>query len=154
MYALRNSLHQPSLERDWLLDIERYVSNLEKFSRLDENYLLEEQAVELQKKETEISCLKDDLKWETEVKNAWKSKYKLLEEEKQELKRIIKETLWMARRYADGRSTYAPEMVNKCIMSAEKLGISLEGPVDEPYAKDGMFGVWNPETERFENEKK
>lgn len=71
-------------------------------------------------------------------------------EENLKLRRIIQETLWMARRYADGRSTYAPGLVNENIMAALKLGIDLDGPTDPPYAKDGMFGEWNPETKRFE----
>ena len=68
------------------------------------------------------------------------------------LEYIIRETLWMARRYADGRSTYAPTTVNECIDLALKLGIDLSGPPEEMYAKDGMFGEWNPKLQRFEKE--
>lgn len=74
-------------------------------------------------------------------------------EENQKLRHIIQETLWMARRYADGRCTYAPGTVNECIMMAQELGIDLgDGPIDPPYAKDGDLGEWNPETQRFEKE--
>ena len=78
-----------------------------------------------------------------------------IEDQKKEinqLRYIIQETLWMARRYADGRSTYAPATVNECIMMAEKLNIDIAGPTEPPYAKDGMFGEWNPETKKFEKE--
>lgn len=67
-----------------------------------------------------------------------------------DLERIVRDTLWMARRYADGRSTYAPETVNKCIDLALELGIELNGPPEEMYAKDGMFGEWNSKFKRFE----
>jgi len=78
----------------------------------------------------------------------------LIAKENEQLKDIIRQTLWMARRYADGRSTYAPAMVNECIMKANKLGIELDGPIEPEFAKDGMFGEWNPETRGFDNEKK
>lgn len=42
--------------------------------------LIEDQAIEIQKLRTIISELADDLKWEQEVKNAWKSKYLRLKE--------------------------------------------------------------------------
>lgn len=69
-----------------------------------------------------------------------------------DLERIIRDTLWMARRYADGRSTFAPGMVNECIDLALELGIELDGPPEEMYAKDGMLGEWNPLLGEFENE--
>lgn len=69
-----------------------------------------------------------------------------------DLEHIIRETLWMARRYADGRSTYAPETVNKCIDKALELGIDLDGPPEEMYASDGMFGKWNTKLQMFEKE--
>lgn len=72
--------------------------------------------------------------------------------ENEELRSIITKTLWMARRYADGRSTYAPHDVNMAIDLALSLGIELDGPIDKPYAEDGMFGEWNPETQRFKEE--
>jgi hypothetical protein len=75
--------------------------------------------------------------------------YKIAEEN-QKLRHIIQETLWMARRYADGRSTYTPETVNKCIDKALELGIDMSGPPEEMYASDGMFGKWNSELKMFE----
>lgn len=77
MYALRGCLHQGSLERDWLQDIETYVLSLEKMSMLDESYLIEQQAIELQKRQTEIDLLKDELNWNIEVKKALKNKLEL-----------------------------------------------------------------------------
>jgi len=77
------------------------------------------------------------------------SLYKIAKENEQ-LRDIIRETLWMARRYADGRSTYAPTTVNECIMLANDLDIEIDGPIEPEFAKDGMFGEWNPKTRRFE----
>jgi hypothetical protein len=68
----------------------------------------------------------------------------------EKLEHIITHTLWMDRRYADGRSTYAPGMVNEAIDMALELGLDLGGPVEETYAEDGMFGTWNPVTKNFE----
>ena len=68
----------------------------------------------------------------------------------EKLEHIIIHTLWMARRYADGRSTYAPGMVNEAIDMALELGIDLGGPPEEIYAEDGMFGTWNPTIKSFE----
>jgi hypothetical protein len=82
-----------------------------------------------------------------------------LEQENYILRSIIKDTLWMARRYADGRSTYAPSAVNMAIEKAKQLGItigtdtSLDGLDGEPrlYCKDGMFGCWDPDSQRFKS---
>lgn len=75
-----------------------------------------------------------------------------LEKENEKLRLIVSETLWMARRYADGRSTYAPLVVNECIGKALELGIDMSGPPEEIYASDGMLGKWNPELKMFEKE--
>lgn len=66
------------------------------------------------------------------------------------LENIVSQTLWMARRYADNRSTYAPSIVNECIDKALELEIDMSGPPEEIYARDGMFGSWNPQTKCFE----
>jgi hypothetical protein len=42
------------------------------------------------------------------------------------LKKIIIDTILMARRYADGRKTYAVEMVNNSIDLAIGLGIDIK----------------------------
>lgn len=77
MYALRNCLHQGSLEKDWLEDIEKYVHSLRALSMEDADYLIEQQAIELQKRQTEIDLLKDELNWNIEVKKALKNKLEL-----------------------------------------------------------------------------
>jgi hypothetical protein len=43
--------------------------------------------------------------------------------ENEMLRSIIKETLWMARRYASGRQTYAPAMYNEAAKKAVELGV-------------------------------
>lgn len=72
-----------------------------------------------------------------------------------QLEFIIKETLWMARRYAHKRNTFAPATVNECIDLAKKLGIKIDedrmlgANKKTMYADDGMLGEWDPETGRF-----
>jgi len=77
-----------------------------------------------------------------------------LERENHALRHIVRETIWMARRYADGRSTYAPSMVNEAITEALRLGIQVDpdGATEKIYADDGMFGAWDPERGRFVKE--
>ena len=52
-----------------------------------------------------------------------------------ELRTIVKEILWMARRYANGRQTYAPCVVNRAINACEKIGIVIED--DNTLVEDG-----------------
>ena len=62
-------------------------------------------------------------------------------------------TLWMARRYADGRSTYTTFVVNSTLDQLKKIGLEIrEDPTlpDHNYARDGMFGTWNSEKGGFE----
>ena len=49
-----------------------------------------------------------------------------LREENQQLRRIINEIHWMARRYATGRKTYAPSMYNDAIRAAIDLGCDIK----------------------------
>lgn len=51
------------------------------------------------------------------------------------LKAIIEGMHWMARRYADGRSTYAPSRLNEMTRTALALGVELRDPY---FARDGM----------------
>lgn len=54
-----------------------------------------------------------------------------LEIENDELKSIIKRMWFMAKRYAEGRNSYAPSMMNDCTRRALELGVQLEpDPVD------------------------
>lgn len=77
----------------------------------------------------------------------------MTDREKQ-LEYIVRETLWMARRYADGRRTYAASTVNEAIQLAQKCGIVVEpdGATGKTFADDGDFGKWNPDTQKFEKE--
>lgn len=86
-----------------------------------------------------------------------KSRLKQIEEENQALKYIIAQTLWMARRYADGRSSYAVGMLNDAVHELDRAGLShlFTGDPAEEYkrfADDGMFGKYDPETKRFNKE--
>ena len=50
-----------------------------------------------------------------------------------QLEYIITEISWMARRYADGRGTYAPSMYNVAIKLAVKLGVKIvEDTIETP----------------------
>lgn len=64
---------------------------------------------------------------------------KKLMAENQSLIKIIEDIWWMARRYADGRSTYAPGMYNDAIRVARNLGIYLRLDDSQTiFARDGM----------------
>ena len=56
---------------------------------------------------------------------------------------VIDSTLWMAQRYADNRCTYATQQFNEALQLANSLTDDMFYRI--PYAKDGMFGTWNPE---------
>lgn len=71
------------------------------------------------------------------------------EEKIARLTTIITETLWMARRYADGSSTYAPSMVNSAIDACIAMGITIEPDGNTIYARNGLGGEWDSETQRF-----
>ena len=43
----------------------------------------------------------------------------------QVLEKIIIDTIWMARRYADGRNTYAVDMVNNALDLCKELNIDI-----------------------------
>ena len=69
---------------------------------------------------------------------------------------IVEDTLWMAVRYADGRRSYVPYMVNGAIDIALDLKLNVRPDVTlkdkRGYATDGDLGYWNPETNRFTKE--
>ena len=72
------------------------------------------------------------------------------------LEYIITETIWMARRYANKRQTFAPSTVNECIDLALKMGVEIApDSVDgiNMYANDGGLGKWVPNCACFEKEK-
>lgn len=79
---------------------------------------------------------------------------KKLKEENEILKEIIRDTLWMAQRYADGRSTYAPHVFNMAVHKLDGLGLAhlhVGDPVENNrrFVKDGMYGEWCPVNKRF-----
>ena len=61
---------------------------------------------------------------------------------------VLEETLWMARRYADGRATYAPSMFNECIEKLDKAGKGhlmkpdVAGNEGTRFASDRSLGKW------------
>lgn len=58
-----------------------------------------------------------------------------LEKQNEILRAVIHDTFWMARRYANGRHTYAPATINMCLDTLESIGIEIEG--DETLIQDG-----------------
>lgn len=79
---------------------------------------------------------------------------KLTREQQQALLHIVEETLWMARRYADGRSTYAVQQYNDCVHLLDRVGLEHLLRGDPAYngsrfANDGMFGTYNPSTRKY-----
>jgi hypothetical protein len=85
------------------------------------------------------------------------SRIKQIEEENQALRYIIAQTLWMARRYADNRSSYAVGMLNDAVHELDRAGLShlFTGDPAEDYkrfADDGMFGRYDSETRTFKKE--
>ena len=61
-----------------------------------------------------------------------------IKEENQILRNICADLHWMARRYADGRSTYATSMVNEHVKTLLSMGVKLRPGADETiWASDG-----------------
>ena len=58
-----------------------------------------------------------------------------LKAENEALRVIVADVHWMARRYADGRSSYAPGMFNSRVKELLGMGVELCKP---HYARDGM----------------
>jgi hypothetical protein len=67
------------------------------------------------------------------------------------LQSIILDIHWMARRYADGRQSYAGGMFNRAMDDALALGVPLKedsaltthfGNKATYYADDGELGIW------------
>jgi hypothetical protein len=69
------------------------------------------------------------------------NKNKLLEQENSKLRSIIWDTLWMARRYAHNRNTYAKDTIEDAVKRASYLGIdieddhTLESLIEQPSAR-------------------
>jgi hypothetical protein len=63
-------------------------------------------------------------------------------EDKDALKQLVEELGFWARRYADGRTSYAPDAVNRALDQARALGctISPDATLQDPdYATSGLF---------------
>lgn len=94
--------------------------------------------------------------WSTDYHVIEYSAYEELHKKNEKLKYIIRETLWMARRYANNRSTFAPTTFNECVHLLDELGLSYLYQGDENgnlrFADDGMLGKYNPEVRKFEKE--
>lgn len=56
----------------------------------------------------------------------FKKENERFKKENKKLRKIIADTIWMARRYADGRQTYSVSMVNDAIDSCKELGIEVK----------------------------
>lgn len=78
-----------------------------------------------------------------------------LQAENRQLKMDLVEIIWMARRYAHGRKTYAPQMVNEVIDRLLKTdcSVSTDEVVGGLYAEDGSFGSWDPKSQIFKKSK-
>jgi hypothetical protein len=64
-------------------------------------------------------------------------------EDKLKIKQAVKEILWMARRYADGRATYAPQLFNEAqkvlqeFFGEDVIGQEDKHVINFPSATDG-----------------
>lgn len=54
-----------------------------------------------------------------------------------ELEHIIQDIWWMAKRYADGRTSYAPETFNEAIRTALALGVKIVPDKEGVIARHG-----------------
>ena len=62
------------------------------------------------------------------------------------LRQICKDLQWMARRYADGRMTYAVAMLNEHTETLLDLEVDLNSGAEKKiFARDGMEGFELPE---------
>ena len=51
------------------------------------------------------------------------------------LRAVIQDIFWMARRYANGRKTYAPDTVNRALGELQRIGIEIDD--DHTLVEDG-----------------
>lgn len=73
-----------------------------------------------------------------------------LKQRSDNLEAMLRQIWWMARRYADGRCTVAPSIVNEVYDNCQKMGIDLGDDNGEKYASDGNLGKWMPDKQTFE----
>jgi hypothetical protein len=65
-----------------------------------------------------------------------------LRAENQQLRRVIYEIHWMARRYATGRRSYAPSMFNDAIRVAINMGCDIRPDVAD---NDKIYADYGPD---------
>ena len=65
-----------------------------------------------------------------------------LRDENQQLRRIICDIHWMARRYATGRKSYAPSMFNDALKVAIDLGCDIK---PDPADSDKIYADYGPD---------
>lgn len=58
-----------------------------------------------------------------------------LQDQLKTLRAVVLDTLWMARRYANRRRTYAPNTVNQALEKLERIGIEIDD--DNTLVEDG-----------------
>ena len=75
---------------------------------------------------------------------------RVLEGERDEARGVVRETLWMARRYADGRQTYAVGMFNDAAMLAVAGGYASGEPDGTMFARDGRMPEYRAAEARAE----
>jgi hypothetical protein len=62
----------------------------------------------------------------------------------EKLVQIVVDFHWMARRYCDGRSTYAPHLLNEHVRVLQQMGIELNPTGDNAvFARDGAGRVYD-----------
>ena len=62
-----------------------------------------------------------------------------LTKERDDARHVVRQTLWMARRYADGRNTYAVEMYNDAAKIAIDGGFALGEPDGTIFASKALI---------------
>jgi hypothetical protein len=72
--------------------------------------------------------------------SALRARVSELEAENGRLRFIVRDLHWMARRYADGRSTYAPGLFNEHTQALLDMNVALDGGGSDKtiWARDGM----------------
>lgn len=80
-------------------------------------------------------------------KHLLESDNELLRRENNTLKSVIQEIWWMARRYADERSTFAPQIYNQAIRECLKLGIDFSTVDGIIWARDNYGRSYDHLTE-------
>ena len=68
----------------------------------------------------------------------------------------LKNTIWMAARYADGRMSAAPGLFNDTLEDLDKHGFGrvMDGDAarnGHRYVSDGDMGQYDPETKQYSN---